>query len=84
MSYGKCTLLTILFLGGLIACYYLAVKTTEGFTSYERCREKGFTKAFCVQTPTLYWGPSSCMCPDGSKGIIHPGLRGECLCSRWY
>ena len=52
--------------------------------TYDECREQGYSKEFCIQTPTLYFGPAGCMCPDGSQGIIHPGLRGECLCSRYY
>lgn len=52
--------------------------------TYDECRAQGYSKEFCVQTPTLYYGPAGCMCPDGSQGIIHPGLRGECLCSRYY
>jgi hypothetical protein len=56
----------------------------EGLTSFSECRAKGYTKEFCLQTPTLYWGPQSCMCEDGSIGVVHPGFRGECLCSRYY
>ena len=85
MSYYKCGLLTILFLTILIISYYIVVeKTNEGFTSFVKCRSKGYSKEFCLQTPITYWGPNSCLCKDGSRGIIHPGLRGECLCSRWY
>jgi len=80
MKYIYLTLLSIVVI--LFLCK--REKITEGLTSYARCRGKGFTKAFCVQTPTLYWGPNSCKCADGSMGIMHPGLRGECLCSRWY
>lgn len=85
MSYLKCGLLSVAFIGAIIISYYIVVeKTKEGFTSFARCRTKGFSKEFCLQTPVTYWGPSSCICPNGSKGVIHPGLRGECLCSRWY
>ena len=59
-------------------------KSHEGFMSYNQCLASGYTKEFCVQTPVSVFGPAGCMCPDGSIGMIHPGLRGECLCSRWY
>ena len=81
---------TCLFMSGLLVSIiivfsYLAIyKIEEGFVSYDECRRNGYSKEFCVQTPTSYYGPSGCMCPDGSQGIIHPGLRGECLCSRIY
>ena len=71
----------------LIYFFYVNKKTVEGFTTiptYDECRASGYSKEFCVQTPTLYFGPAACMCPDGSQGVIHPGLRGECLCSRYY
>lgn len=57
---------------------------SEGFATYDECRAKGYSKEFCVQTPTSLLGPAGCVCEDGSIGIIHPGLRGECLCSRYY
>ena len=80
MKYSYLILLSII----VLYFVYNNKKITEGLTSYARCRSQGYSKAFCVQTPTLYWGPNSCKCADGSMGIIHPGLRGECLCSRWY
>ena len=84
-SYTKCIILTCIFLATTILFFTLAVdKIEEGFTSYSRCRSRGYTKEFCLQTPTRLWGPAGCVCPDGSAGIIHPGLRGECLCSRYY
>lgn len=72
---------------GLVAYLYFNRNINETFMNiptYDECREKGYTKEFCVQTPTLYFGPAGCLCPDGSQGIVHPGLRGECLCSRYY
>ena len=77
--------LYLLLLSIILLFFALNVfKTQEGLTSYNRCRANGYTKAFCVQTPVSVFGPAGCMCPDGSIGRIHPGLRGECLCSRWY
>lgn len=53
----------------------------EGFSSnYNSCIAKGYTKSFCVQTPTSTYGPSSCLCDDGKLGRIIPGFGGECVC----
>lgn len=79
-----CLFLTLLFVGVLIIFFSLSSSTKEGFRTYAECRRDGYSKEFCVQTPTSVWGPAGCICPDGSRGIIHPGLRGECLCSRYY
>ena len=78
-----CLFLTLLFIG-VIIFFSLSPSTKEGFRTYAECRRDGYSKEFCVQTPTSVWGPAGCICPDGSRGIIHPGLRGECLCSRYY
>ena len=81
----KCVLLSAAAIVVTIVFFYLsATKINEGFTSFARCRAQGYSKEFCVQTPVSVWGPAGCQCPDGSRGIIHPGLRGECLCSRFY
>lgn len=53
----------------------------EGFQTYQQCRNLGYSKEFCVQTPTSVFGPAGCMCPDGTIGATYPGLRGGCLCS---
>lgn len=54
----------------------------EGFesSSFVECRAKGFSKEFCLETPTLYFGPNACSCEDGSIGRFLPGFRGECVC----
>jgi hypothetical protein len=53
----------------------------EGFSSnYNSCIAKGYTKSFCVQTPTSAYGPSSCLCEDGKLGRIIPGFGGQCVC----
>ena len=51
----------------------------EGF-SYTDCRNKGFTKEFCVQTPIASWGTGVCLCDDGQVGLQMPGFGGECVC----
>jgi hypothetical protein len=84
-SYKKCLLISAIFLVTTIVFLSISVeKIHEGYTSFSRCRAQGYTKEFCLQTPTTLWGPAGCTCPDGRAGIIHPGLRGECLCSRYY
>ena len=55
--------------------------TTEGFQTYQQCRDLGYSKEFCVQTPISVFGPAGCMCRDGSMGATYPGLRGGCLCN---
>ena len=78
-------IISILFIIGISVFFYVSVgKLNEGFETYSSCIAKGYTKEFCVQTPTSVWGPAGCLCPDGSRGIIFPGLRGECLCSRLF
>lgn len=62
-------------------------KTVENFTgeiSYNDCISKGYSKEFCVQTPTSVLGPSGCMCPNGSLGRRLPGFRGRCVCDEDY
>ena len=84
-SYMRCAILGALFLVATIVYFSISVnKMNEQFTSFSRCWAKGYTKEFCLQTPTTLWGPAGCKCPDGSAGLIHPGLRGECLCTRYY
>jgi hypothetical protein len=53
----------------------------EGFQTYQQCRNLGYSKEFCVQTPVSVFGPAGCMCPDGRMGATYPGLRGGCLCT---
>ena len=69
----------------LILILFFAILTQpmvnlEGFTTFDECRQKGYTSEFCVQTPVAFGGPASCQCLDGSLGIIAPGWRGACLC----
>lgn len=61
---------------------YYNFNLRENFTpSYQQCINSGYTKEFCVQTPTSAAGPSGCQCRDGSLGYIIPGFRGKCLCN---
>lgn len=66
----------------IIMNYYNS-KLRENFTpSYQQCINSGYSKEFCVQTPTSVVGPSGCQCHDGSLGYIIPGFRGKCLCNQ--
>jgi hypothetical protein len=58
--------------------------TIEGLDTYQQCRQFGYTKELCVTNPTAVYGPSSCMCPDGTIGNILPGFRGACICNAKY
>jgi hypothetical protein len=64
----------------IVFSFLFGYKTVEGFNTYQECRDKGFTKSFCVQTPVAAVGVGSCQCEDGSLGLILPGFRGSCLC----
>ena len=48
--------------------------------SYTSCIGQGFSKEFCLETPTLRYGPNVCSCQDGSIGYYAPGFRGACIC----
>lgn len=77
-------ILLSLLLVVIVAVKLYNLSRTEGFQTYNQCRGLGYSKEFCVQTPTSVFGPAGCMCPDGSMGFIFPGLRGQCLCSGRY
>ena len=52
-------------------------KKIESFSDYQDCRNKGFTKEFCLSNPA----PNVCQCSNGAPGILIPGFKGKCLCS---
>jgi len=54
-------------------------KTVEAF-DYDKCRQKGFSKEFCVTTPVAVVGPGGCRCPDGRIGQYIPGFGPNCVC----
>lgn len=54
----------------------------EGFSAaFNKCRAKGYSKEFCIQTPLTHFGPGACQCPNGMLGRFYPGFRGECVCT---
>jgi hypothetical protein len=82
---------TILCWGFLIAFMILyginAMIKKEGYSNimamdyfiptYQACRAQGYSKEFCVQSPS---DPGSCICGDGRRGKYLVGYRGECVC----
>jgi hypothetical protein len=73
----------VLFIGSVVVLYNILSQRfiREGFSSnYNSCIAKGYSKSFCVQTPTSAYGPSSCLCEDGKLGRIIPGFGGQCVC----
>ena len=75
----KTVIIFILFFV-LIICLFKPVKEGMISSSYSDCISKGFTKEFCVQTPFAGNVVGTCLCDDGSKGLLIPGFRGECVC----
>ena len=67
-------LVIVLISSGLFPCI------EEFGPSFSDCRSQGFSKEFCVQTPTSAVGPAGCRCEDGRLGMRMPGFRGECIC----
>lgn len=58
-------------------------KKCEGFENtenYNSCLSKGFTKEFCLQTPSSMFFPGTCRCENGSVGYYLPGFGGKCMC----
>lgn len=80
------TMIQVFALFSLVLVGYFVVervwKNREGFQTYQECIDAGYTKSFCVQTPSSVpaLGPGSCVCADGRLGRYLPGFRGECVC----
>lgn len=76
LLYSSIFLLIILFFSLISPC-----GCQEGFSgSFADCRSKGFTAEFCVQTPIATQGVGTCLCDNGSMGLLMPGFGGECVC----
>ena len=70
-----------IFLALIVAAVLVLSPTREGFSSsFNKCRAKGYSKEFCVQTPTTHFGPAACRCPNGMLGQRYPGFGGKCVC----
>lgn len=68
----------IMIIAFIISYFFGKTKTTETFVpSFNRCRAKGYSKEFCLQTP---WSSNICRCPNGMIGKRLPGFRGACVC----
>ena len=57
---------------------------TEKFTGqrrhYLKCRAKGYTKEFCLQSPYSRYPMFQCTCRNGLLGQRLPGIRRRCSC----
>ncbi len=75
MKYLLCFVLIVLAI-------FLLNNTQEGFSpAFNSCRAKGYSKEFCVQTPTTHFGPGACRCLNGALGRRYPGFGGKCVCT---
>lgn len=52
-----------------------------GSEEYIKCRNDGFTKEFCLETPTASNDPDTCMCDNGAIGYYKRGFKGNCICN---
>lgn len=64
--------------------FLLSPYIKEGFINthgrYQKCREKGYTKAFCLQSPYSRYPMFQCTCRNGLLGQRLPGIRRRCSC----
>ena len=67
-----------------IVSLFFKDKVKEGLSTYSECINKGYTKSYCVQTPTSTFGPGICKCKDGHLGRRIAGFMGECVCDYRY
>ena len=76
------TLIFLIFIGlsGFLVFQAFFTRQETFASSFKSCRNKGYTKEFCLQTPTANFGPSACTCLDGRLGGYLPGFRGQCIC----
>ena len=74
--FSNTTLFLILII--LFCALIMQLRVKEGF-SFSQCRNKGFSKEFCLQTPVSFGGPTVCRTPDGHIGQILPGFGGQCV-----
>ena len=65
---------------GFIRNKFLGSSIESFVPSFSSCRKRGYTKAFCTQTPTGVMGPGTCRCWTGEIGRREPGFGGACVC----
>ena len=71
-----------IYLGLISIAVFFRKIIREGFSSaFNKCRGKGFSKEFCIQTPSTHFGPGTCRCPNGMLGQRLPGFGGKCVCT---
>lgn len=73
-----------LVVSGIALGFVLETKENLVSGGYAECISSGYTKSFCLQTPSSAIGPAGCACPNGSIGTIRPGFRGVCICKDSY
>jgi len=56
-------------------------KKDLGSEEYVKCRNNGFTKEFCLETPIANNNPNTCVCENGQMGYFKTGFKGECICN---
>ncbi len=75
--YLKMLLCLILFILIVLIIASIYSNNSESFTDYQKCRDTGHSKEFCVVKPLL---PNTCICENGQLGRRLPGLKGACVC----
>jgi len=58
-----------------------SIKEAFGNYSYNECRNQGYTKEFCLQTPVSVLGPGYCLCRNGLLGFREQEFRGRFGCA---
>ncbi len=61
----------------ILVIVYFKNNNIESFNDYQKCRNSGHTKQFCVINPLL---PNTCICENGQLGRKLPGFKGTCVC----
>jgi len=87
-SFGLTGLLLIIL--GISICSIYFKNKKEGFSlighynpfrrNFKSCRKQGYTKEFCLTTPSAHDFPGTCLCPNGRRGRFLVGYRGQCVC----
>ena len=71
----------------ILVLYYLIKNkyiNTEPFVDthnrYLACREKGYSKQYCLQSPYSRYPMFQCTCKNGLLGQRLPGIKQRCSC----
>ena len=78
------TLIVTSFIVVVIGFFMFKSTITEPFIDtryrYLKCRQKGYTKTFCLQAPYARYPMFQCTCRNGLLGQRLPGIRRRCSC----